>query len=64
MCSGSITASRKGISHVLRQSTEGGAAVVIIVGGAPESLDTHPNQEEIILILKLLVEHVFCEIVT
>jgi len=52
MCSGSITASRKGISHVLRQSTEGGAAVVIIVGGAPESLDTHPNQEEIILILK------------
>lgn len=52
LSSGAITASRKGISHVLRQHSEGGAAVVIIVGGAPESLDTHPNQEQIILILK------------
>lgn len=52
MSSGSITASRKGISHVLQHSTHGGAAVVIIVGGAPESLDTHPNLDQITLILK------------
>ena len=51
MTSGSVTASRKSIEYVLN-SKPGGNAVVVVVGGAPESLYTHPNVEDIILILK------------
>ena len=51
LCSGSITASRKAINHVYAHSS-GGNAVVIIVGGADESLDTHPDLDKITLILR------------
>lgn len=51
MTSGAVTASRNSIDYVL-SSAPGGNAVVLVVGGAPESLDTHPDVENIILILK------------
>lgn len=51
MTCGSISSSRRSIEHVLG-SNPGGNAVVLVVGGAPESLDTHPNLENITLILK------------
>lgn len=51
MTCGAISASRKSIEHVLGSSA-GGNAVVLVVGGAPESLDTHPNVDNITLILK------------
>ena len=50
MCGGSVTASRKSIDYELNKSS-GGNAVVLVVGGAPEALDTHPGVD-IILILK------------
>lgn len=51
MSSGAISASRKSIEHVFNSSF-GGNAAVLVVGGAPESLDTHPDLQDIILILK------------
>lgn len=51
MTSGAVSASRKSIDYVLGSSC-GGNAVVLVVGGAPESLDTHPNLDDITLILK------------
>ncbi len=51
MTSGAVTASKNSINYVLGSSS-GGNAVVLVVGGAPESLDTHPNLENITLILK------------
>ena len=51
MTSGAVTASKKSIDYVLG-SSRGGKAVVLVVGGAPESLNTHPNLDNITLILK------------
>ena len=51
MTCGAISSSRQSIEHVLG-SNPGGNAVVLVVGGAPESLETHPNLENISLILK------------
>ena len=51
MTSGAISASRKSIDYVLN-SKPAGNAVVLVVGGAPEALDTHPTSKDITLILK------------
>ncbi|XP_008055906.1 2-acylglycerol O-acyltransferase 1, partial [Carlito syrichta] len=43
MCGGSVSVSRKSLSHVL--SKEGGGNIsVIVLGGAKESLDAHPGK--------------------
>ena len=51
MCSGAVSASKKSIEHILN-NPNGGNAVVLVVGGAPESLDTHPDVSDVILILQ------------
>ncbi|XP_059353584.1 2-acylglycerol O-acyltransferase 2-A-like [Daphnia carinata] len=51
MTSGAVSASRRSIDHILG-SSPGGNAVILVVGGAPESLDTHPNVDDVTLILK------------
>lgn len=51
MTSGAVTSSKKSIDFVL-SSAPSGNAIVLVVGGAPESLDTHPDVDNIILILK------------
>lgn len=51
MTSGAVSASRKSLDYIL-SSSPGGNAVVLIVGGAPEALDTHPAVTDITLILK------------
>lgn len=50
MTSGSVTASRASIEYVLSRRGNG-QAVVVVVGGAPESLHTRPNTSTVNLIL-------------
>jgi len=42
MCSGTCSASKQSLNYLLSQR-EGGHAAVVVVGGAPESLDSHPG---------------------
>ncbi|CAL8082066.1 unnamed protein product [Orchesella dallaii] len=42
MCSGSCSASKSSMNYLLSRP-EGGHACVVVVGGAPESLDSHPG---------------------
>lgn len=43
MSSGSVSVSKKSVSHVLSKE-EGGNISIIVLGGAEESLDAHPGK--------------------
>jgi hypothetical protein len=42
MCSGTVSASKESLNYLLSRK-EGGHAAIVVVGGAPESLDSHPG---------------------
>ncbi len=52
MAAGLVSSSRKSIDYVLSSRPAGGNAAVIIVGGARETLEVHPESESINVILK------------
>ncbi|XP_029442180.1 2-acylglycerol O-acyltransferase 2 [Rhinatrema bivittatum] len=61
MCGGLIPSDRDSAAHLLRREG-GGNAVVIVIGGAPESLDARPGAFTLLLrsrkgFVKLAIEH-------
>ncbi len=52
MAFGLVSSSRKSIDYILSSRPAGGNAAIIIVGGARETLEVHPESESISVILK------------
>lgn len=52
MACGMVSSSKKSIDYVLSSRPAGGNAVVIVIGGARETLEVHPESDTIKIILK------------